>query len=106
MMEYRWSKREKEIARRAFDAAYERECRAVAAELKEITASIVDPKGLWRAHDFIKQKCAEIRRKYDYSYSALPMVFGFLLREGWLAPDDLAGLAEDKTAHIKRIAEM
>jgi hypothetical protein len=106
MTEYRWSKREKEIARKAFDAAHERECRAVAAELKKITAAIIDPEGLWRARDFITKRCKEIYQKYDYRYSVLPRVFGFLMREGWLTIDDLAGLAEDKMAQIKRIAEL
>ncbi len=104
--DYKWTKREKEIAQRAFDAAHDRECRAIAAETKKIIATINDPGGLWRVRDFITHRCEEIDRKYDYRYSVLTQVFGVLLREGWLTPDDLTGLSHEKMDQIKRIAEL
>lgn len=106
MTDCKWSKREKEIARRAFDAAHDRECRAIAAEAKKIIATITDPGGLWRIRDFITQRCEEIDRKYDYRYSVLTRVFGVLMREGWLTQVDLAGLSEEKMDQITRIAEL
>ncbi len=69
-------------------------------------AGVVDPDGLWQVHDFLTKKQKEIDQKYDYRYSVLTRVFGILVREGWLTPDDLAGLSEEKMTEITRIAEM
>lgn len=46
-----WTKREKEIARRAFDAAYRRECAAIADMLRTMTATGSEPADIWRIHD-------------------------------------------------------
>ena len=101
-----WSKREKEIARRVFAAAYERECRAIAGEARGMLAAARVPADLWKAHDFLGEKRRETDEKYDFRYSVLPMVFGVLLREGRISRDDLAGLSEEKISTIMRIADM
>ena len=106
MTESGWSKREKEIVRRAFDAAYERECSAIAEEARKGMAGAHDAAGLWRVHDFLSKKRKEIDQKYDYRYSVLTRVFGILVGEGRLTRDDLAGLSEEKIAEIIRIAEI
>jgi len=41
------------------------------------------------------------KQKYDYRYSKLDLVFGILLREGWLAEAELTGLGQDKMRRIK-----
>ncbi len=106
MTEHGWSKKEKGIARRAFDAAYERECLAIGEEVRKSMAGAHDPDGLWRVHDFLTKKRREIDRKYDYRYSVLTGVFGVLVREGRLTLADLAGLSEQKIAEIARIAKI
>jgi hypothetical protein len=99
-----WSKKEKEIARRAYELAFERESAALLGRLKEEANAAEAPEDIWRIHDLLTSKIKEIDRKYDYRYSVLIPVFGRLISEGWLAPDDLDGLAEDKIAQIKLIA--
>ena len=106
MTELRWSKRENIIARRAFDAAYQRECAAIAKEIRKSVAHLSDPSQLWRIHDFLTGKRNDVERKYDYRYSVLIWVFGMLVREGWLTLDDLAGLSEEKIVKITCLAEM
>jgi hypothetical protein len=69
-------------------------------------AAAGDPAGLWKAHDFLAEKCRETDQKYDYLYSVLTMVSGVLLQEGWITRDDLAGLSDEKMAKIIRIAEL
>jgi hypothetical protein len=64
-----WPRREKETARRAFDAAYERECRAIADRVRKSAAELDDPRALWRLHDYLTLKKRETDRKYDYRYS-------------------------------------
>ena len=86
-----WSKKEKAIARQAFDKAYERELDSLMHEVKERANAIKAPEDIWLLHDFLKEKRREINEKYDYRYSQLIFVFGRLLNEGWLGIDDFEG---------------
>jgi hypothetical protein len=103
--ELKWSKTEKVAAKRAFEAAYQRECEALARKLKEMAAAVKDPVDLWRIHDFLTEQRKEIDGKYDYRYSVLVLVFTRLLRERWLEEADLEGLGEDKVEKIKYLAD-
>lgn len=96
-----WSKKEKAIARQAFDKAYERELDSLMHEVKERANAIKAPEDIWLLHDFLKEKRREINEKYDYRYSQLIFVFGRLLNEGWLGIDDFEGLDEGKITKIK-----
>jgi hypothetical protein len=98
-----WSKREKEIARRAFDRACEREFASLIKQTCEMAQALEGPGDLWRLHDFLTDKRRDMGNKYDYRYSQLLFVFGRLMRDGWLQADDLEGLRQDKLARIERI---
>jgi photoprotection regulator FRP-like protein len=53
-MEYEtWSKGEKAIARRAFEQTYERECTALAGEVRRRAISIKEPSDMWALHDLL-----------------------------------------------------
>ena len=106
LQELKWSRTEKKVARDAFDLAYERECAAIKEQASAMLASITDPSDIWRVHDFLDDRREAVDRRYDYRYSVLPLVFGHLLRDGWLNEEDLAGLRSDKLELVKRIAEL
>lgn len=99
-----WSPSEKKAARKAFDAAYERECRAISFKLKEMMTNDSDPNYIWRVHDYLFERRREVDRKYDYRYSVLIEVFARLLSEGLLSEDDLSGLSADKIQQVKALA--
>jgi hypothetical protein len=99
-----WSKSEKTIAQRAFDLAYERECAALADEVRHMADRIAGTGDIWEIHDFLRGKQKEIDEKYDYRYSVLIFVFARLLGEGWLEESELAGLSDDKLAKIQFLA--
>ncbi len=101
-----WSKTEKEVARQAFGRAYERECKELSNKVKEMANTAKTPEDIWELHEFLTEKRKEIDEKYDYRYSVLILVFGRLLREGWIKLDDLEGLDEDKITKIKNIADL
>lgn len=103
-MNEKWTDAEKKVARKAFDAAYRRECSAITSELKALAAKISGPEDLWRIHDDLTNKREAIDEKYDYRYSVLVMVFARLLREGWITEEDLKGLAAEKTEKIKAVS--
>jgi hypothetical protein len=100
-----WSKPEKEIASRAYRAAYERECTAIADNVRKMAAEIKEPADMWRLHDYMTEKRKETDEKYDYRYSVLLLVFARLMFEGWVGEEDLAGLSLEKLQEIRQTAE-
>ena len=104
MQHDKWSKTEKAVAKRAFEAALHNEYGALAGKIKEMAFHAKEPKDIWRLHDFLTEKRKEIGRKYDYRYSRLILVFALLMKDGWLKEEDLRGLQEDKIEKIKFLA--
>jgi len=102
--EMKWSKTEKEAARRAFAKAYRKECGAIAAKIRKMTATASEPEDLWRIHDLLTRERRQTDEKYDYRYSVLLFVFARLLQEGWIAEADLQGLADEKLDAIRYLA--
>jgi hypothetical protein len=100
-----WSKSEKAIAHKAFDAALERELQEVIQEAKQKAGQIKEPADLWDLEHYLTERRKEIDRKYDYRYSQLDLVFGRLLREKWINEEDLRGLGEDKMQAIRSYAK-
>ena len=100
-----WSKSEKAIARRAFDAALGRELVEVIREAKQMANEIQQSSDLWDMESYLTERRKEIDRKYDYRYSQLTQVFGRLLHERRLKEEELRGLREDKMKLIHSFAE-
>ena len=100
----KWSASEKKIARRAFDAALEREFAVLKSRLKEMTAKLSSSADTWDMHHFLSDQLHDIERKYDYRYSQLIVVFGRLMRQKWIDEKDLEGLSTDKMEAIRYIA--
>lgn len=100
----RWTKSEKETARRIFDKALNAQCVAITTEVKHMVASLSHPSDVWRVHDYLSEHRRAVERTYDYRYSRLPVVFGQLLCDGWLTEADFAGLHQEKIDSIKDLA--
>ncbi|HXO35208.1 MAG TPA: hypothetical protein VN901_22960 [Candidatus Acidoferrales bacterium] len=100
-----WSRSEKVIARKAFDAALGRELHEVIQEAKKMASQIQQPSDLWDLEYYLTQRRNEINRKYDYRYSQLRHVFGRLLYEKRLGEEELRGLREDKLKPIRSFAK-
>jgi hypothetical protein len=100
-----WSKSEKAIARRAFDAALGRELHEVIQRAKQMANEIQQPSDLWDLERYLTQRRKDIDRKYDFRTSRLTQVFGRLLCEGRLKEQELRGLEEDKLKSIHSIAQ-
>src|ERR1700736_637947 len=100
-----WSRPEKTIARKAFDAALGRELHEVIQEAKKMASQIKQSSDLWDLERYLTQRRKEIDRKYDYRYSQLTQVFGRLLYEKRLRQEELRGLREDKLKPIRSFAK-
>lgn len=103
--EKEWSKSEKEIARQAYKAAYNRECKAILEDVRKMAAETRDSTGLWKIHNYLTKKRKETDEKYDYRYSVLRFVFARLICEGWMHQEDIKGISEDKLQEIREAAE-
>src|SRR6266849_3382140 len=64
-----WSRSEKAIARKAFDAALGRELHEVIQKAKQRANEIQQSSDLWDLEHYLTQRRKEIDRKYDYRYS-------------------------------------
>ena len=104
MEEFKWRKTEKGIARAAYDKALRNECSDVIDTVKQKALKISEPREVWELEKYLRERRREIDSKYDYRYSALPYVFGRLVREGWITMEDLEGLGDEKRERIKLIA--
>jgi len=101
-----WSKSEKKVAHRVFEAALQAELAEIMADFKARAAAAAEPDDMWLIEEYLRNKRREIDRKYDYRYSQLIWVFGILLREGRIQEEQLAGIAEEKLAGIRRMAAL
>jgi hypothetical protein len=99
-----WSRSEKAIARKAFDAALKPELHEVIQEAKRMASQIQQPSDLWDLEHYLTERRKQIDRKYDYRYSQLTLVFGKLLCESRLGEEELRGLREDKLKSIRSYA--
>src|SRR3954467_2860100 len=100
-----WSKSEKAIARKAFDAALNRELHEVMQETKQMASQINEPDDLWHLEQYLTDRRKDINRKYDTRGSRLKDVLGRLLYENRLGEEELRGLREDKMKSIRSFAQ-
>ena len=106
MNQEKLSKKEKAIARAAFDKAYEKECAKIIEKLKKKSLKLSRPEDIWELHDYLNEISKEVGQKYDYRYSVLILVFATLLKQKWLKYDDLEGLSPDKIDRIKSLVNL
>jgi hypothetical protein len=105
LFELKWSVEEQHVARRAFEAALEREKEAVAHEARERATHITKIEDAWALEHWLTRRRQEINAKFDFRFSVLPIVFGHLIHEGHLGENDLSGLAQEKLECIRGIAQ-
>ena len=91
-----WSKSERLIARRAFDAALKRELHEIIQQTKQKASQIREPAGVWELERYLTRHRKDIDQKYQFRNSQLKDVLGRLLYERRLLEEDLQGLSEDK----------
>ena len=81
-----WSRAEKAIARKAFDAALKRELQAVMEEARQNTSQIKELSDVWKLERHLTERRKEIDGKYEFRSSRLTQTFGRLLceRPAWV----------------------
>jgi Photoprotection regulator fluorescence recovery protein len=101
-----WSKPERAIARKAFDAALNREVQDVMREAKQMANKIKEPADVWALERYLTQRRRDIDRKYEFRSSRLTQILGMFLSERRILEEELRGLREDKIKAIRTCAEL
>lgn len=104
MNDFKWSKAEKKVAKEAFDKAYQRESKKIINEIKNY--KLEQPEDIWSLSEMLTEREKEIDNIYDYRYSQLIIVFGILIKRGFLSIEELDGLSDDKLEQIKKIMSL
>jgi hypothetical protein len=100
-----WSRSEKIIARKAFDAALKRELHEVMQETKQRASQIKEQSDLWDLEHYLTERRKDIDRKYDTRGSRFKDVLGRLLYENRLCEEHLRGLREEKMKSLRTFAQ-
>ena len=101
-----WSRAEKAVARRAYDAALERELREVMEDARQRASRIRQPADVWDLEQYLTQRRKEIDRKYQFRASHLTQVLGRFLLEKRITERELRGLHEDKLKSMRSFAKL
>lgn len=101
-----WTQTEENIAKKAFEIAYERQVRSLIESVRNRASSLVEADDMWRLHDFLSVKRHEIDGRYDYRLPMLVFVFADLVKDGWISLGELEGLNTDKIAKIAALTCM
>ena len=99
-----WSRSERTIARRVFDAALKRELLEVMQEAKRKASQIKEPADVWKLERFLTQRRKDIDRKYEFRSSRLIQVLGMLLSKNRITEEELRRLPDDKVKAIRSCA--
>jgi hypothetical protein len=100
-----WTKSERVIARRVFDAALNRELHEIIQQTKQKASQIKEPADVWELEHYLTRRRKDIDRKYQFRSSRLKDVLGRLLYENRLVEEDLQGLSKDKVERIRSFAQ-
>ena len=103
-MNYSWSKKEKEVARKAFDLANENKLKEIIGAIK--TFKLETWQDLAALTQFVKQKEKETDSSFDYRYSILIISFANFIRQGLITVEDLEGFNQDKIEKIEEILKL
>jgi hypothetical protein len=104
--EIQWSTQETEIAKAALQTAHQREVITLVEMVRDQMVNIQDINDLWQLHDFLSARRFDLDGKYDDRESEILFVLSKLLKEGWIAMDDLAGLAATKLSKISALTRI
>ena len=101
-----WSRAEKAVARRAYDAALVRELQEVMEDASQRASRIRQPSDVGELEQYLTQCRKEIDRKYQFRASHLTQVLGELLHEKRISETELRGLHEDKLKSVRSFAKL
>ncbi len=104
MNDPKWSRAEKNLARRVYEQARVAELDEVLAEFKALVSAATSVDEMWPLEGHLRNRRLSLDEKYKYRFSRLPLLFAQLIRGGRVAPAPLDGLAQKKLDEILEMA--
>jgi hypothetical protein len=99
-----WSTLESKVAKQALKIARHREVDTLISEVRNKAGELAAADDLWNLHDFLSAQRHYIDGKYDDDETGLVFVLARLVKEGWLAIEELDGLDDERLAKITALA--
>lgn len=104
MNDWKWSVAERKLAQRVYEHARLAELDETLVEFKRLAAAAPTVDEMWPLEEYLRSRRRALDEKYQFRYSLLPWLFARLVREGRVAPAELAGLSQEKLGEILRTA--
>jgi hypothetical protein len=99
-----WPKSEKILAQKILGVALNREMLEIRKRISKTVTDYKEHEDIWKLHKYLSDKKKEMDSKYELKYSQMILVFGRMIREGYLREDDFNGLSESKIKAVKEIS--
>src|SRR5215467_14087483 len=96
-----WSRSERAIARKVFDAALNRELHQIVRETKQRANRIKEPADVWELEHYLTRRRKDIDSRYEFRSSRLTRTLGMLLCEQRISEEELKPFSEDKRLAIR-----
>jgi hypothetical protein len=106
VIESEWSNQERTIAQAALSTARQRELEALIRTVRETASQIHSIDEVWHLHDFLSARRFDIDGKSDDREDEILFVLAQLKKDGWLLPEDLAGLESAKISKITALTRV
>lgn len=99
-----WSQAEQDIARVAFEKAYQRTIQRLISDLQAKANALVNPEGVWELHDFLSIERHTIEGRFSFKTEGILFVFASLVKDELLQLDELEGLEAEKLAKVSAMS--
>jgi hypothetical protein len=99
-----WTEAEQDIARQAFNQAYQRAVDQLVASVQARAAALGTADSLWQLHDFLSIERHTMEGRFDFRLDGILFVFASLVKDSLLELEELGGLDAEKLAKIKAMS--
>jgi hypothetical protein len=99
-----WTDCEQEIARTAFNTAYQRSIDRLVIDVRSQCDNLNNAESVWKLHDFLSIQRHVIEGRFDFRLDGILFVFASLVKDKLLDMQELEGLDAGKLAKITAMA--
>jgi hypothetical protein len=99
-----WSESEQDIAKQAFEQAYQRTIERLIADLQAKTKNLNSAEAIWQLHDFLSIERHTIEGRFSFRAEGILFVFASFVKDDLLQIDELAGLDAEKLAKVSAMS--
>jgi len=99
-----WSESEQDVAKQAFEQAYQRTIERLIADLQEKTKNLNSADAIWQLHDFLSIERHTIEGRFSFRAEGILFVFASFVKDDLLQIDELAGLDAEKLAKVSAMS--